>query len=223
MSASGWHLALQLWPNRGQVQRMATDKPLPLKDFLLPKSHPLHNELFYNFKANCKGDQEGKMTWQAKTLAYCEQRQLSLSKCVPAQATRSSRWFPLLPTREQTCLGVAQRESPDLTGLDIGQSIERMFRSYGTIASLIPGNKVWMFFDDREQRPMYGIEQMMLTGFPLKMLEDALDAGAATDPLYKDMAGNAFTGSVVTAVLVAVLCHTTDEHIARMQGASASK
>lgn len=196
---------------------MQLTNPFPLSDFLLQEGHRYHDEFFESYQSNLKGDQAGKTTWQAKTIAYCTDRKINLSKARVSANTRASRWYNTLPTREQMALAVMHAENPELCGADIGQSIERVFKSQdGIIASLIPGNKIWMYFKDRPERLLYGIEQMMLTGFPLDILETAIDAGAASDRLFKDFAGNAFTGSIAEAILISVLIHTLPEHIAEL-------
>ena len=55
-----------------------------------------------------------------------------------------------------------------------------------------------------------GTERMLLTGFPLYVLERALKQGKPfTDALYRDLAGNAFSGTIPLAIVMCTMLHLT--------------
>ena len=60
-------------------------------------------------------------------------------------------------------------------------------------------------------RILTGTEKMMVTGFPLNILEAALTYPSISDGLYKDLAGNAFTCSITLAIFIAIMTNVTEK------------
>ena len=66
---------------------------------------------------------------------------------------------------------------------------------------MLPKHLLW---DYSRARLVTGLESMMIIGFPRESLKNALEHGF-TDANLKELAGNAFTGQVVAAVLLSLI------------------
>eukprot|EP00972_Heterocapsa_arctica_P021363 3145544-Heterocapsa_arctica.AAC.1 len=70
------------------------------------------------------------------------------------------------------------------------------------VPTLTPGGKTWLFERDRL---LLGYEALRLQGFPVSLVDSSYEQ--PSDPMMGDLAGNAFSATVVLAVTLGVFCH----------------
>ena len=95
--------------------------------------------------------------------------------------------------------------------MEISQEIDRVFRcededgdenvAFPTITPKA------LFFDTEELRLLTGLDHMMNQGWSESFLLDAAEADGFTDALYRELAGNSYSGIVFILFLVAFLIH----------------
>ena len=89
-------------------------------------------------------------------------------------------------------------------GRDISQSLEQSRIITGKVTSmrtLLPGNKWWLSIPEKGvARLLTGRESLTIQGFPWQQKERAV-VDSFSDSIMRDLAGNAFPGHVVLAIL----------------------
>ena len=82
------------------------------------------------------------------------------------------------------------------------------------MATVTPGGKTFLFHPMAEgsskvplNRLMLGFESLRLQGFPTEVMDKFPMEEQCTDPQLQDMAGNAFPGTVVLAILLGMYKH----------------
>eukprot|EP00972_Heterocapsa_arctica_P039584 5831177-Heterocapsa_arctica.AAC.1 len=70
------------------------------------------------------------------------------------------------------------------------------------VPTLTPGGKTWIY---DKNRVLLGWEALRLQGFPVTLIDSSYEQ--PSDPMMGDLAGNAFSATVVLAVTLGVLCH----------------
>jgi hypothetical protein len=70
------------------------------------------------------------------------------------------------------------------------------------VPTLTPGAKTWLF---EHNRVLLGYEALRLQGFPVTLIDSSYEQ--PSDPMMGDLAGNAFSATVVLAVTLGVLCN----------------
>ena len=132
--------------------------------------------------------------------------------------TRASSWFRFVNQRERSYLGIQQKHHDEAAAIDISQDLGVVRVSPQTwISTLLPHNNWWLGFLS-EPRTLLGIEALSLQGMPLTAERRALLEDQCDDGLMLDMAGNAFAGPVVGALLISVFvslpwCDGSDAHL----------
>lgn len=133
-----------------------------------------------------------------------------------------SPWFPLLPQSMQATLAFHHRSAKssqalpkDLQGVDLSQSINRKSHTSTTVAGhlvtppILPRCCLWLSIETGVpvHRPLLGVEGLMLQGFPILAPEfrSVLDKLDRSDAFLMDIAGNAFSAGVVSALIVATI------------------
>ena len=98
-----------------------------------------------------------------------------------------------------------------MTSTDLTPTIKRMrSRSSGILATIVPNSKIMVKVAKVPFRILTGVEKIMITGLPLKMLEAGLMDPSVNDSLYRDLAGNAFTCSITLAIFIAIMTNVTE-------------
>ncbi len=69
----------------------------------------------------------------------------------------------------------------------------------------------------KEKRVLTGLEALKITGFAERELKGYVTMVGdrkhiEVDPFFMDLAGNAWTGPCITALLISILCRCTDRH-----------
>ncbi len=119
---------------------------------------------------------------------------------------KESQWFNCLATREQELILCLLPDAANTfpTTLDTSQQIARVAKGYESILpTLTPGGKTWLY---SRNRFLIGREYLSLQGFPVQWLPESLE-NLVTDLQLKDLAGNAFSGTVFGCVYISVLAH----------------
>lgn len=143
--------------------------------------------------------------WQPKVMSALHKVGLSMSDCYPSLLLRASPWYATLTEREQITLGYLEKMHPAAGILDLSQDLSRPFVAEGNalMFCIVPSCKPFL---KKNRRPLLGWEALRIQGLPDAVLEsDPMES--MSDSLCKDLAGNAFAGSVFLAVLIGVLSH----------------
>ena len=127
----------------------------------------------------------------------------------------ASPWYDCMPPREKEVLNYATTVFKPLLSVECGQRIDRAtIRQKGPLATVTPGSKTFLFHPMAEgsskvplNRFMLGFESLRLQGFPTEVMDKFPMEEQCTDPQMQDMAGNAFPGTVVLAILLSVYKH----------------
>ena len=145
---------------------------------------------------------------------------LPYSSIYPPLKQTKSRWAGLLTDRELQALGFEMVTKPGVEIVDVSQNVGRGIVSCNrSVPTLTPTAKMWLVNGGVEAsgaveshpRPLVGKEMLELQGFPTALISEEAghmcvgDMGVA-DNLYADLAGNMFTGPLVLAFLIAIMC-----------------
>ncbi len=117
---------------------------------------------------------------------------------------KENEWFNFQTQREQDIILGFLSDAADksLTTLDTSQQIIRVAKGYESILpTLTPSGKTWLY---SRNRFLIGREYLSFQGFPVEWLPEDLPV---SDPQLKDLAGNAFSGTVFGCVYISVLAH----------------
>ncbi len=99
------------------------------------------------------------------------------------------------------------KTEPKLVTLDVQPTLPRMtVTTTPILMTLMPASKVVVL---SEARVLLGFEALRVQGFPEETLKQYIAAQSSKhiemDPFFLDLAGNAFCGPIVCAVLMAIL------------------
>ncbi len=117
---------------------------------------------------------------------------------------RENQWFNSQPPRvkEMILCFLSDVADKSRTILPTTQSIMRVPKGYHAILpTLTPRGNTWLY---SHKRCLIGRENLALQGFPVEWLPEDL---TISDPQLKDLAGNAFSGTVFGCVYIIVLAH----------------
>ena len=180
--------------------------PPPLQDCLLPSDDPVVLTEFENYKKRAAARKPDKTAkWKTDVMALCQKHPtLRWGAMEAAQSSVTSPWYSLLPERDRSIITIMQFLHGEFVACDTSQSIELakfVKPPVQTLPCLLPNSSWWLSFEKAGKekttaRPLLGREMMHLQGFNMK---DA-DCEGTTDANLADLAGNAFCGSVVTAI-----------------------
>ena len=204
-----------------QVQGFARDKPLPLQNFILPENHRLVSHVCESQEDGQDGSSED--AGKSQLAQFCRAKDLQISACTLTPAMQASRWVVSLPHREQNGLAAHAQVQPDMKSIDLGPSIFRMnpVTHLETFHTLVPNSRIIYDHPECGWRLFTGAERMMLTGFSRQLLEAAGKMNFS-EALFKDLSGNAFSGSCPLACFLSILAHVPQEHIRRFFTVAAS-
>ena len=118
--------------------------------------------------------------------------------------TQASPWYAVLTPRQIEVLAWAQQCLGPLTNADVSQSINWSHAKNPTtaegvqlISSIMPGMKYWL---GNQKRVVLGRELLSLQGFPWQKLP-LNHMATFSESLLGDLAGNAYSGTVVLALV----------------------
>ena len=211
------------------AEALATDDPLPLKHFILKPSDPNVKAQLTTLKATkrkaLESSADATLVWKKEIKDLCQQSLVAYSSLTTPSHIDRSPWYNHLPQREQHAICYYKTIDPDLTILETSQSITRMTRIGAekvTLCTLTPNGRIILFPKLVPQlRPLTGFEGMLLQGFPTAVLNSFVNKNEGVsdyDSCFSALAGNAFTGSVVAAVLISVLANLTPGQVAYANG-----
>ena len=196
-------------------------EPCDLTECLLDSSHEVVQREFSVREARGKGKQFDQNTIKLHRAEF-QKAGVRWGSISALKEDLASPWFPLLPQSMQATLAFhhrsakSSRELPQyLQGVDLSQSINRRIHTTTTrtgklvTPTILPRSCLWMSIEQGKSvhRPLLGIESMMLQGFPI-MAQDfrnIFEKLGRGDAFLQDLAGNAFSSSVVCALITATL------------------
>ena len=135
---------------------------------------------------------------------------------IPPSNVRTSPWFELLPSREKEIIGYhitqAKIKHTALVGFEASQRIDRTSISHdGVVNALTPGNIIWLVEDFcldagnmKSNRLVIGNEALSLQGFPTAWIANTPEDLRPSDPQQMDLAGNAFTSTIIMAIAMCI-------------------
>lgn len=164
--------------------------------------------------------------WRQFHKIHLKKQGYGLRHTLPPREMETSPWYEVLPKREQHCLGFvvarATATGDNLTTCDIAPRIDRLaIGTNGIVPTLTGTTKNWIFpavggpepaegesksgaCKDVGNRLMLGYEMMGLQAWPIEWFDKEVDDFGITDPLMADLAGNAFTATVVAAIMMSL-------------------
>ena len=206
------------------VESLSFPKPVPIEQFLLkPDDAHVKAELarVQSAKPSATAKDDKTKVWRQHTQAACRKRRLDYDTLALPEQMMESEAMRQLSEREQKGLAFWMRVERDkVTSLDVSPSLFRMARGHsGLFPTLCPGSKVVLI---EQKRVLTGLESLTLQGFPPSLLKqyarersDRSSGGVAPDVLMGDLAGNAYSGTVILAVLLSVILGLTPGHLGR--------
>ena len=145
--------------------------------------------------------------WRKKLQTLCDKKGIDPRKLAVPDRIQASPWFSTLGKREQMGVAYNVAAHPSVTSLDVYQSADRMFKGYSRILTpIVPSSKI--FLTSGECRLVTGVERLVLQGFWEDIVLDILNrehGEGFSDTALRDLAGNAWTGTVFVAVLIGLL------------------
>jgi hypothetical protein len=199
-----------------EAQRLGNQKAvLPLTDFMLPQNHPIPSGLLKHYQATAqkaKASDDASAAWRKDLDAWLPLKGLRRSDLNGAKASiAESPWVQALPERERTLILAWSLVDPDMTSIDASQGLNRASKGHhGIVPTIIPKCRLIIFPPEVKQATVLtGAECLMLQGFP-KSVVTALaevDDEQMNDALFRDLAGNAYSGTAFASVLIALLVH----------------
>lgn len=129
-------------------------------------------------------------------------------------SSQDGPWIQALPEREHRSLKALQIVHGDMESVDTNPSLDRMSPTTdGKLNTILPDNRVVLFkkFVPRP-RVLAGVECLALQGFPAPLAETVANQDEDSEPdqfdgLFRDLAGNAYSGPVFGAFLLSFLKH----------------
>ena len=188
-----------------RLQRLQVEAPA-LRDCMLRDDDPVvvtELEAAKKRAASRKPDKSAK--WRTDMIAFCAKHPtLRWGDVKAAKSSTDSPWFSALAERDQEIIAAMQYLHGERASVDASQSLDLckfVKPPVSTLPCLLPNSSWWVppqSDDDRAAaRPLLGREMMCLQGFNMS----EADVEGTTDANLADLAGNAFCGSVVAAIL----------------------
>ncbi len=175
-----------------------------VRQLLLRPQSPMLAKVLQEKQANAVGP-DPLMPWRAQHATFFRNHGLNWRHLTPTPAMKASPWFALLPPREKeiAIYGAHLAEStPGVFSIDVSQRLGRTPLGSGeALPTILPGAKTYLL---RENRLLLGVEALRAQGFPTQWVEEALCAGSVSDHFLHDLAGNAFSLTVLLAVLIGI-------------------
>lgn len=208
------------------AEQLTCASPLDLKEMLLRENDPYlkrENQRHAGVKAKNLEKTPSAGKWRQCMLEECRKRGIDYNSVKLPDKMESAPGLVSLCQREKQGLAFWLEADPAITALDVYPSIGRMARGYeGILPTLVPGSKVVLV---KQRRILSGLEALANQGFPAPLLRKLADSGdmkVESDPLFADLAGNAYSGSVVLAVLLGVLAGLRPRHLHADHGGACS-
>ena len=189
--------------------------PEPLRNFIMDSESQYVQSELARRQASRRGDSHQATSWRRTHRRFLQAKGLSGQHAALPRDVRSSPWFDLLPSREKEVLAFCLRQWPCATSFDLSARIDRV--SVGRdllVPTVTPRGKPWLRQLDQEakqispNRVMLGREALAIQGFPVEWLGSRRQGSwAPSDRLLSDLAGNAFTGQVLSKLFIAIFLH----------------
>ena len=197
----------------------ATRMPSPSLHLVLQCSHGLLQHCLKDLLevrqeiASKRVGKAGNTAWETRHINYCRQKQIRFSTLKASAAVRENAFYSTLREDQQQLIAIAQEEFGEDLCIDLTQSLGTFSRVVPkrddmAIATLMPANDWWISLPER-QGLLLGREALMLQGFPYHQLEEVVESDADLKKVFSesfamDLAGNAFSGTVVLVLLLAL-------------------
>lgn len=179
-------------------------------DAMLPVDSVLVKaELQHRLSTPSKGWESGSIEIHRKEWQKVGKRWQTMH---PARSDQDSAWYNTLTARQRDALAYHQYVSRAdsggrFVGCDVGQSIGRMPTSTLvngklTLPTILPNSLIWVAADGHH-RPVIAAEALMFQGWPACQPRWATLIRKMSDRDLFSLAGNAFPGTVIVALLCA--------------------
>lgn len=186
---------------------------LPLRKFLLSSDDAKVRGELERRQQSALGDSSA--TWVDMHKEFFKSKGISYQHIKPSRDLSQNEWFSMLPMREKECLcwGLSRplkEAATVLTCIDVTQRIDRQICSWDFhLPTLTPGSKLWLAScdaDDRKEnsnpkRFLTGWEALQAQGYPMAWLQGL----EFSDPQMADLAGNAFTSTILLALEMSIV------------------
>ena len=126
-------------------------------------------------------------------------------------------WFNIQPRRvKEAMLFHTNSDGKTICSIDLHPRIDRCSKGHNDHAqTLTPASKIWLLAPEGQpqevqakfNRMLTGFEALGIQGFPLPWIGEKC---TTSDPQLADVAGNAFSSSVFSAIFVALLALLPD-------------
>jgi hypothetical protein len=165
--------------------------------------------LLSHLKNSTKAEPIGEKKWRAELDSFCESHGLRKTDLKGPDLLMKSAWTQAVPERERAGLIAWSCVDHDMDSIDVSQGLLRMPRGRdGVFHTLIPKNRIFLLAPlVKVPRVLCGPEMLGLQGFPLARAVQIAEEPDMTDSLLKDLAGNAFSGTVFASVMLATILH----------------
>ena len=172
-------------------------------------------------QANRAGDDKDKK-WPEFHKNFLQAKGLVRTLVVPSESVRASDWFVLLSPPQRESLGyalhTAATKGMHATTVDLMPRIDRIsIGKDSMLYTITPNNKTWLIEQPEHNvkyetnRLVIGRECLGLQGFPASWVDAADPYGhknwRISDSLMSDLAGNAFSISVIVAAMLGTYLH----------------
>lgn len=194
------------------LQAMQFPAP-PADRFLLPDDHPA----VAGYLAHLEGERDTqKKKAEESTAAAKVPAWISLHMQVAEKrgvvwplhiepSLAGSPWFKVLTDRTKEVVGFAHDEVSRMGRCiefaDVYHSANRYSTGQTTLPIVLPRSQVWSL---KRNRLLLGREALAIQGHPA--CHSVLDELEMTEGNFQDLAGNSFSGNVILAVIMAILC-----------------
>ncbi|CAK9071499.1 unnamed protein product, partial [Durusdinium trenchii] len=171
------------------------------ENFLLPDDDPALAAHF-EFLSDRDDVADSDGGWTSLHMSVAEKRGIPWPLQIP-KAVQASKWFPLLTKRAREVVGFAAddkyRMKKKVSVADVYHSANRYSTGTRSLPVILPRSIAWSF---AKQRPLLGRELLRCQGHSYD--HDFLSS--FTESQLGNLAGNAFAGNVIVAVVLAVMC-----------------
>ena len=206
------------------AKRFSMTEPWSLDRFLLAEDHPaVQAELARKTNAGNPGHGEN---WKQRHKDFLKKKGVAWNQLQLREEILASPWIHRLTARERETLAyglmVAEQkkftltsgganegkepDAPAALAVDVSQRIDRCRIAVGNVFhTMVPGQKTWIITKNSDgqmekNRLLLGCEALALQGFPLT-------ASSFSEGQQQDLAGNAFSATIVLALLLGVYAH----------------
>ena len=215
--------------------------PGRLSEWLLPASDPMLVAELQRRQSKSKSDIEkiDKGTgYIKKHQSFMALKGISWTRLQAPPSTANSPWYQVLPRREQEIIAMAMELEPHATMVTIQPSIDRaQWPSSGLLPTITTNSKYYLMYVDhqnagkekqeagggkkpRKKKPldrlMLGWELLRAQGFPMSLIPQQ---GFISDRECTDLAGNAFSSTVVVSVMIGIYVYAQDLTASEQLGA----